>query len=100
MAELIDREKLLEELKESAKYHADNSREEQLLYRDRVIVREQPTVEERKQGEWIEHKQMTVVGSRDYLECSCCKVWFARWKMPRNSFCPNCGAKMREVDND
>lgn len=45
MAEYIDRENLLEELKESAKHHADNSREESLLYRDRVIVREQPTAD-------------------------------------------------------
>lgn len=41
MAEYIDREKLLEELKESAKHHANNSREESLLYRDRAIIREQ-----------------------------------------------------------
>lgn len=45
MAEYIDREKLLEELKESAKYHAGNSREESLLYRDRTIIREQPTAD-------------------------------------------------------
>lgn len=45
MAEYIDREKLLEELKESAKYHADTSREDVLLYRDRTIIREQPTVD-------------------------------------------------------
>ena len=32
MAKYIDREKLLEELKESAKYHADTSREDVLLY--------------------------------------------------------------------
>lgn len=41
---LIDENKLLENLKESANHHADNSREESLLYRDRVIVREQPTI--------------------------------------------------------
>lgn len=41
---LIDENKLLENLKESANHHANNSREESLLYRDRVIVREQPTI--------------------------------------------------------
>lgn len=51
-------------------------------------------VKERK-GKWIEHNQTTVDGSRDYIECSCCKVWFGKWKMPRNSYCPNCGAEMR-----
>lgn len=43
--ELIDREELLKDLKTSAIYHANNSREETLMYRDRNIVREQPTVE-------------------------------------------------------
>ena len=41
---LIDENKLLENLKESANHHANNSREESLLYRDRVIVMEQPTI--------------------------------------------------------
>lgn len=45
MAEYIEREKLLDELGESASYHANNSREECLLYRDRNIVREQPTAD-------------------------------------------------------
>lgn len=42
--ELIDREKLLDELGESASYHAENGREYQLLLRDRNIVREQKEV--------------------------------------------------------
>ena len=28
-----------------------------------------------------------------YRECSACNVWLL-WNMPRNSYCPNCGAKM------
>lgn len=42
--ELIDREKLLDELGESASYHAEDGREYQLLLRDRNIVREQKEV--------------------------------------------------------
>lgn len=45
MAEYIDREKLLDELGESASYHAESGREYQLLLRDRNIVREQPTAD-------------------------------------------------------
>lgn len=45
MAEYIDREKLLDELDKSARHHANNSREERLLFRDRTIVREQPTAD-------------------------------------------------------
>lgn len=44
MAEYIDREKLLDELSESASYHAENGREYQLLLRDRNIVKEQKEV--------------------------------------------------------
>lgn len=45
MAEYINREKLLDELGESASYHAESGREYQLLLRDRNIVREQPTAD-------------------------------------------------------
>lgn len=44
--ELIERERLINELTESSKHHAQTSREESLLYRDRQIVREQPTITE------------------------------------------------------
>ena len=46
--ELIEREKLINELTESSKHHAQTSREESLLYRDRQIVREQTTITEQE----------------------------------------------------
>ena len=45
MGRLIDVDILIAELKESAFHHCNNSREDSLLQRDRVIVRAQPTVE-------------------------------------------------------
>lgn len=45
MGRLIDADILIAELKESAFHHCNNSREDSLLQRDRVIVRAQPTVE-------------------------------------------------------
>lgn len=45
MAEYIDRDKALADLKESADHHAQDSREEQLLLRDRNIIREQQSVD-------------------------------------------------------
>lgn len=48
--ELIDRYKLLDELGESASYHAESGREYQLLLRDRNITREQHTVIEIPDG--------------------------------------------------
>lgn len=43
-----------------------------------------------KTGRWIMHEK--------HRECSECTVWLPK-DMPRNSFCPNCGAKM-EKDGD
>jgi len=40
-------------------------------------------------GRWIPRK----TDYNLYRECSACKVWLL-WNMPRNSYCPNCGAKM------
>ena len=41
----VSRSQALKELEESAKHHANDSREEVLLYRDREIIRELPPVE-------------------------------------------------------
>lgn len=42
---LIDADRLLEALRKSCKWHAQNSRELSLLQRDIIIVQEQPTVD-------------------------------------------------------
>ena len=36
----------------------------------------------------------------DSLICSVCKCGFDMWKHDPHNFCPNCGAKMDEGDND
>lgn len=48
--------------------------------------------QEPRKGHWIEHQN----NFTHLRECSCCKCYFS-WLMPRNSYCPNCGADMREV---
>lgn len=45
-------------------------------------------------AKWIRHHAKFGEGG-DHRECSKCNVWFI-WDMPRNSYCPNCGAKMIE----
>jgi len=47
--------------------------------------------QKRPQGEWIYHK-----GLSESRECSNCGVWLD-WDLVRNSYCPNCGAKMWEA---
>lgn len=41
----------------------------------------------RPKAKWIDHDK--------HIECSRCKVWFLKDHiMPRNNYCPNCGAEM------
>lgn len=49
-----------------------------------------------KAGHWIKHEHPKGVFSR---ECSVCNVWLV-YDMPRNSFCPNCGADMRREEEE
>lgn len=98
MAEYIDKDKLLDELKESAEHHAENSREEQLLLRDRNIVRAQPAADVAPiiHAEWA-HQYDDYF---DWWECTNCgyggegEMQFAEGVDVRTNYCPNCGAKM------
>lgn len=54
---------------------------------------------ERKRGEWeIDHLCSTSGGTYQVLRCSICEH-SEPWLMGRN-FCPNCGARMRGVEDD
>ena len=48
-----------------------------------------------KSGKWIVHQKPHDIR---YLECSCCNVWFLNDHLVRNSYCPNCGAKMESEE--
>ena len=60
---------------------------------------------DRPQGEWIEHKERTIVRNGNFIdyfpteyECSNCGLRRATYFIgsPLSNFCPNCGADMRE----
>ena len=51
-----------------------------------------PVTPQPKTGHWIEHIHNGIL----HIECSECLSWFLRSHLLRNSFCPNCGAKMVE----
>lgn len=84
----VNRSQALKELEESAKYHANDSREEMLLRRDRDIIKVRP------KGHWIMTSDYltTAYGSVDYVKCSCC----GEDSLEEGNYCPNCGAKMLE----
>lgn len=47
--------------------------------------------ENKETGHWIMHQ--------DHRECSKCGIYFLK-DMPRNSYCPNCGARMTESEDE
>lgn len=49
--------------------------------------------QESKIGHWIVHEKPH--GIR-YLECPYCNIWYLNEHLIRNSYCPNCGARMIE----
>ena len=51
---------------------------------------------EPKTGHWIEHENNEIA----YIECSECSCWFLRSHLLRNSYCPNCGARMFEKQEE
>lgn len=111
----ISREQALKELKESAEHHANDSREEVLLRRDRDIIRALPsvTLQKPRKGHWIEtaeeyYKAINEKGGginedTDYfvddIACSECLAKFSVIdnEAERFDFCPCCGSDNREV---
>ena len=45
-----------------------------------------------KTGHWIEHEHNGI----GHIECSECQSWFLMAHLLKNSYCPNCGARMVE----
>lgn len=67
-----------------------------------------PTIEP-KQGEWIEHKERTIVRNNNSIdffpteyECSNCglrqAIYFINSTLP--NYCPNCGAHMKGITDE
>jgi hypothetical protein len=50
--------------------------------------------QEQKTGHWIKHEQNGI----GHIECSECLAWFLEPHLLRNSYCPNCGARMESEE--
>ncbi len=103
MAEYIDKDKLLDELKENAKHHAENSREEELLLSDRNIVCAQPAadVAPTQPARWIVNKERTE------MVCSHCHTRYRNMVDEIEAFstafrgyyyCSYCGSRTEEIE--
>lgn len=88
---LIYTNKLLEELRELCRWHAENDGEFSILQRAIRIVHEQPTVD----AEPVRHGKWAV--THIYIKCSECGESFPL--IPQN-YCPNCGAYMKGTEDD
>ena len=61
-----------------------------------TVINEQPTIEERKTGEWINVTNDESL--EEEYECSVCG--YELFYSNPTKFCPNCGARMRGERND
>jgi hypothetical protein len=73
MAELIEKGKLLKALATSREYHAASCREQNLLIRAEIIVREQPTVteaeiREKAYADFVEHITLPLTTEEDIAQ--------------------------------
>jgi hypothetical protein len=79
-------------------------------YRDLMLeaVKVLPSAD-RPQGEWIEHKERTIVRNGNFVdffpteyECSNCGLRRATYfiNSPLFNYCPNCGCRMKGADDE
>lgn len=97
MAEYIEREALLKELRKSRESHAETSKDFCLLIRCENIVREQLAADVKpvRHGQWIEAASY---GRYECSEChgadtDCCD-YYGTHDVKSQEWCPLCGAKM------
>lgn len=85
MTRLIDADALIEEALTEGAYG----------YVDALQIAIAPTVDAVpvRHGQWETNSDRS-----DTLICSVCKCGFDMWKHDPHNFCPNCGAKMDEVN--
>lgn len=94
MSDYIKREDTIQEVKAWSMFGKDDlvSRLERLPSADAMPIRH---------GRWIEHHHSKFGPLlNDMIECSECHSYFTREHLIRNSYCPNCGARMDGGDNE
>ena len=90
MAEYINREAAIRALLNDAPEQVSYSREDAA---DCIRYMDAADVAPVRHGWWGTHSDRP-----DSLICSVCKCGFDMWKHDPHNFCPNCGARMDEVE--
>ena len=98
---LIDANNLIEEIREERCYNCRNFKDMKCDYcgtADYIyMIEDMPTADVAP----VVHGQWETNSDRpDSLICSVCKCGFDMWKHDPHNYCPNCGAKMDEKEND
>ena len=79
------------------------------LTSDHMKVKGGEYVRDYQRGEWIEHKGRTIVSDNNFIdffpteyECSNCGLRHTAYNIDFSlpNFCPNCGADMREREDE
>lgn len=83
MAEYIERDRLIEDLTELAKYQTGERQQGILGVIETIRIRKAADVAQIRHGRWI---------GGDYDKCSVC----GGLELGRTNYCPHCGAKMDE----
>lgn len=83
----ISRQATIEAFQMFRGYEANRTNAEWVDRIETVVKKLPPVNPQPKTGNWIMHEK--------HRECSKCTVWLPK-DMPRNSFCPNCGACMKD----
>ncbi len=106
MADLIDRDKLLEDAQFRATVSGPRFTTKQvgqaiLDVSNYIIniIKKEPTVDTERHAHWIENKDITELT----LTCNCCGYSYIEADPnceERYDFCPNCGCKMDEVEDE
>lgn len=90
--ELISREELLKQIEMDSKGNGGQYGDEWLFI---DTINSLPTVEEREEGRWIDHKRLIMTDPEIWgysQECSICGFVLGAKEY---NFCPNCGARMK-----
>lgn len=99
MSDLISRQAAIDSLLKVGDWYVEQGNDEagRGVAQCQRVIYELPSAE-RPKGKWKhEHLCSTSGGTYEVVRCSGCAWQYPMWE---TKYCPNCGAKMEEVEDD